>query len=163
MSLDVDVSSQGVRSPLGRQRTQEIVQTVLKSENVRNALVSITYVDKRTMAQLNKQHLGHSGPTDVISFGFSRPSTSDPVVGDIYVCPDVARSNADERGETIRRELTRLVAHGALHILGYDHPHEDREDSEMWRKQERLVSRLGSTASPGKRSFRRSAPQDDAP
>ena len=142
MSLDVDVSSDGARSPLSRERTQKIVHAVLRSEKVRNALVSITFVDKRTMARLNKTHLGHAGPTDVISFGFTRPAATDPVVGDIYVCPDVARDNARGRGEPVRREMARLIVHGTLHILGYDHPDEDRETSDMWRTQERLVARL---------------------
>ena len=142
MSLDVDVSSEGVRSPLSRHRTQEIVQSVLRSEKVRNALVSITFLDKRAMARLNKKHLEHVGPTDVISFGFTRATADDPVVGDIYVCPEVARDNA--RGEPIRREIARLVVHGTLHILGHDHPDEGRETSAMWRKQERLLARLGS-------------------
>ena len=142
MSLDVDVASDGARSPLARARTQEIVQAVLRSEKVRNALVSITFVGERSMARLNKAHLGHSGPTDVISFGFTRASTADPVVGDIYICPAVARDNARARRELVRREVARLVVHGTLHILGYDHPDEDRERSEMWRKQERLVARM---------------------
>ena len=160
MSLDVDVSSNGARAPLSRKATQETVQSVLRSEKVRNALVSITFLDKRAMARLNKEHLRHRGPTDVISFGFARATKTDPVVGDIYICPDVARENAKGRDETVGRELKRLVIHGTLHILGYDHPHEDREASEMWRKQERLVSRL--TATPGERTFRRSAPQGDS-
>jgi probable rRNA maturation factor len=142
MSLDVDVSSDGVRSPISRERTQEIVQRVLRSEKVRNALVSITFLDKRSMARLNKEHLGHAGPTDVISFGFTRAAATDPVVGDVYVCPEVARDNARGRGEPVRREVARLVVHGTLHILGHDHPDEGRESSEMWRTQERLVSRL---------------------
>lgn len=142
MSLDVDVSSDGVRSPLSRERTQDIVQGVLRSEKVRNGLVSITFVGKRSMARLNKKHLGHTGPTDVISFGFTRAAATDPVIGDIYICPEVARDNARGRGELVRREVARLVVHGTLHILGHDHPDEARETSEMWRKQERLVSRL---------------------
>ena len=141
MSLDVDVSSDGVRSPLSRQRTQDIVQSVLRSEKVRSALVSITFLDKRAMSRMNKEHLGHLGATDVISFGFTRAAATDPVVGDVYVCPDVARENARARGEQVRREVARLIVHGTLHILGHDHPDEDREQSEMWRKQERLVAR----------------------
>lgn len=142
MSLDVDVSSDGVRSPLSRQRTQNLVQGVLRSEKVRNALVSITFLDKRTMSRMNKAHLGHRGATDVISFGFTRAAATDPVVGDVYVCPDVARENAHARGEQVRREVARLIVHGTLHILGHDHPDEDREQSDMWRKQERLIARL---------------------
>ena len=178
MSLDVDVSSNGVRSPLSRERTQEVVQSALRSDKVRNALVSVTFLGKRAMARLNKTHLGHSGATDVISFGFTRAVATDPVVGDIYICPDVARENARARREPVLREVARLVVHGTLHILGHEHPDEGREKSAMWRKQERLVaslvilsgeaakgslSRQGSLkALDGKRSFRRSAPQDDS-
>lgn len=155
MSLDVDVSSDGVRSPLSRLHTQEIVQGVLRSEKVRSALVSITFLDKTAMARMNRAHLGHAGATDVISFGFTRATQADPVVGDVYVCPEVARENARAGGESVRREVERLVVHGTLHILGHDHPDEGRESSEMWRKQERLLARLGAGAPeailPGKR------------
>jgi len=141
MSLDVDVASDGARSPLGRARTQEIVQAVLRSEKVRNALVSITFVDERSMARLNKTHLGHSGPTDVISFGFTRASAADPVVGDIYIAPDVARENAARFARGVREEVARLIVHGTLHVLGHDHPQgADRTTSAMWRRQERLLA-----------------------
>jgi probable rRNA maturation factor len=91
---------------------------------------------------LNRKHLGHAGPTDVISFGFSRPSRRDPVVGDIYIAPDVARRNARAAARPLREEIVRLVVHGTLHVLGYDHPDAGREGSAMWRRQERLVTRL---------------------
>jgi probable rRNA maturation factor len=149
MSLDIDVSTDGVRAPLGRGRIIEVAQTVLRSEEVRNALVSITLLDKRAMARLNASHLGHRGATDVISFGFTRATKSDPVVGDIYICPDVARENALARREPVRRELARLVVHGVLHILGHEHPVDDgRESSRMWKRQERLVTRIAGGATP---------------
>ena len=142
MSLDVDVTTNGERS-LSRSRIIQIAQSALRAEKVRHALVSITLLDRRRMARLNGTHLRHRGPTDVISFGFTRATPKDPVVGDIYVCPDVARENALARREPIRRELTRLVVHGVLHILGHDHPETyAREQSPMWKRQEKIVARL---------------------
>jgi probable rRNA maturation factor len=95
------------------------------------------------MARMNRRHLNHPGATDVISFGFTRATDRDPVVGDIYLCPEVARANARVRGVSAREELTRLVVHGVLHVLGYDHPGDDRrESSDMWRRQERVVRQL---------------------
>ena len=147
MSLDVDVTTNGERLPVSRARVVEIAQSVLRGERVRHALVSITMLDRRAMARLNTTHLGHRGPTDVISFGFTRATPSDPVVGDIYVCPSVGRANAAARKEPVRRELTRLVVHGILHILGHDHPESNaREQSAMWRRQEQLVNRLSTEA-----------------
>jgi rRNA maturation RNase YbeY len=77
------------------------------------------------MEKLNSDFLSHDGPTDVISFGLARASKSSPVIGDIYICPLVAERNARRLGITAKEELTRLVIHGMLHILGHDHPEGD--------------------------------------
>ncbi len=143
MSLDVDVATERVRIPLSRERVAELARAVLRAERIRHALVSITFVGRRRIASLNEQHLGHRGPTDVISFAFERATRAEPVIGDVYVAPEVARENAAARRIGLREELTRLVVHGVLHILGHDHPDGDaRERSPMWQRQERLVRRL---------------------
>jgi probable rRNA maturation factor len=147
MSLEVDVSLDGVRTPLASVRIAEIARTSLRAERVRNALLSIALVDRGTIARLNRRHLGHTGATDVLSFGFTRATGADPVIGDIYICPDVARANARARSVGMREEIARLVVHGVLHVLGYDHPEGgSREDSDMWRRQERLLRRIAAGA-----------------
>ena len=76
-----------------------------------------------------------------ISFALSAPDGS--LVGDVYVCRSVAARQAKQLGVPLRQELIRLVVHGTLHVLGYDHPAgEGRVRSPMWRKQERYVARL---------------------
>ncbi|HEY4217631.1 MAG TPA: rRNA maturation RNase YbeY [Gemmatimonadaceae bacterium] len=143
MSIDVFVDAEGVRSPLGRDAVARIAQGALRAEKVRDAMLSITMLSRRAMAKANSTHLGHSGATDVISFGFTRATPSDPVIGDIYICPDVARENAAARGAGVREEIGRLVVHGVLHVLGHDHPvDERRESSAMWKRQEQLLRRL---------------------
>lgn len=137
MSLDVSVSADGVRSPLGRARIADVARVALRSEGVRHALVSITLLSPRAIAAMNRQHLSHEGPTDVISFGFERASRTDPVVGDIYIAPQIAAANARSSGIPAREEIARLVVHGVLHVLGHDHPDEGREQSTMWKRQER--------------------------
>ena len=141
MTLTVDVASDGVRLPLSRARVSDVARGALRSERVKDALVSITFLDRRAIARLNTTHLGHTGATDVISFGFVRATPDDPVIGDIYICPDVGRENAKSRRTPVREEIARLVVHGVLHVLGHDHPDEHRESSDMWRRQERLVRR----------------------
>jgi probable rRNA maturation factor len=143
MSVDVDVSAEGVRVPLSRARVGEIARTTLRAERVPHALLSVTFLSRERIAALNKRHLGHTGPTDVISFGFARRTPRDPVVGDVYIAPQVARANAQARRIPVREELARLVVHGTLHVLGYDHPAgAGREESDMWRRQERLLRRV---------------------
>ena len=142
MSLDVDVATLNVRAPLARSAIAEIARRTLRAEGVRDALISVTLVDTTTMARLNRTHLGHRGATDVISFQFNRVRRLDPVIGDVYVCPAMARRNAAERRTRVREEVARLVIHGLLHVLGHDHPEDDdRETSPMWRRQEQLVRR----------------------
>ena len=144
MSLIVDVSADGVPVSIAMGRVRDIAAAVLRAERVRDALVSIAFVSRRRIAGMNARHLGYAGPTDVISFGLSRSpraAARGAVVGDIYIAPDVARANAVRFGSSVRQELARLVVHGTLHVLGYDHPDgDDRTASPMWRRQERLLT-----------------------
>ena len=65
------------------------------------------------------------------------------MVGDVYVCPAVARATASEVGVSEEEELLRLVVHGTLHVLGHDHPvGEGRSESTMFELQEALVRQV---------------------
>jgi probable rRNA maturation factor len=146
MTLAVDVATEGVRVPIARSRVATLAERVLRRERVRDALLSIAFVTDRRIAALNREHLGHAGPTDVISFGFAPVGSRRVVVGDVYIAPGVARRNAREHGGGIREELLRLVGHGVLHVIGHEHPEDDsRYGSPMWRRQERLLRSLGTT------------------
>ena len=140
MSRFVEVAADGVRIPLARARVTAVARRVLRAEGVRDARVSITFVSARRIAALNWRHLRHRGPTDVISFAFASDIPEAPVTGDIYIAPDVARRNAATHSVGVKEELTRLVVHGVLHVLGFDHPEGSaRVASPMWQRQEALV------------------------
>ena len=131
----------GVRASVARDRIADAVATVLRAERVGAALVSVTLVSARRIAAMNRRHLGHAGPTDVISFAFRDPAGA--VIGDVYIAPTVATANARRFKRPAREELLRLAVHGTLHVLGHDHPEgEARERSPMWRRQEALVRRV---------------------
>jgi rRNA maturation RNase YbeY len=149
VSVAVDVAAEGVRAPLAARRVADLARGVLAAERVREAMLSIAFVTDREIARLNRAHLGHRGPTDGISFGFAPAGTGGPVVGDIYIAPDVARVNARAHGVGVREELARLVVHGTLHVLGYEHPEDEaRATSTMWRRQEALLARLFTSPPP---------------
>lgn len=143
MSLAIDVSSTVRRLLVSRERVKSAAIAALKAERVANGMLSITFVGRAAMSELNQRYLGHRGPTDVISFGLGRHGGRGPVVGDIYICAEIARANAKRQGVSAQEELLRLVVHGTLHVLGYDHPvGATRTTSPMWRKQERIVARV---------------------
>ena len=140
--LAVDVSSTLRRRVVSLERARKVALLVLESEKVRNAMISIVFVSSQKIATLNSKYLKKNRPTDVIAFGFGSGSRGGAVVGDIYICPDVARTNAKAEHVSLREELDRLVVHGVLHVLGYDHPESDsRISSRMWKKQEIILKR----------------------
>jgi probable rRNA maturation factor len=142
--LAVAVTADGVRVPLARARAVALVREVLAAERVRDALLSFTFVSSASIARMNREHLDHRGPTDVISFGLS--ADGGPVVGDVYICPEVAREHAREHGGTMREEIARLLIHGTLHVLGYAHAEDDeRTTGRMWTRQERLLQTTRAT------------------
>ena len=135
-----EVVVQGRHLPLSPALVRRVVEGVLKAER-RKGLISVTFLGRDSMRRLNAAHKGHDRPTDVLSFPLADPTGE--VVGDVYVCPWVARREAEARGISLREELIRLVVHGTLHALGHDHPEgTERTRSAMWRRQERYVEAL---------------------
>ena len=150
-----------VREALPAREAAALAERVLRAEGARDAALSVTFVGRRRIRTLNRAWLGHDRVTDVIAFNLQgapahsrtaarsgppvRPSARPPVVGDIYICPEVAAASARRHGVSRREELRRLVIHGVLHVLGYDHPRgADRAGSPMWRRQERHLARFGA-------------------
>lgn len=115
---------------------------VLDGEGVGAAAISITFLSGPRMRGLNRKALGRDRATDVIAFPLAHLGT---VAGDVYVCPSVARRSAITAGVTERQEVLRLVVHGILHVLGYEHPEgKGRTGSAMWCAQERYVREISS-------------------
>lgn len=135
-----EVLVSGRRLPLSRALVRRVVEAVLEAER-RQGLVSVTFLGRHSMQRLNAAHRGHDRPTDVLTFALGGPKGQ--VIGDVYICPWVARREARARGIPLREELIRLVVHGTLHAVGREHPEgPDRTRSAMWRRQERYVEAL---------------------
>jgi len=119
------------------------VLATAEATGVEDGEISITFLDATAIAALNESHLQRQGPTDVIAFNLAEPKEP---LGDVYICPDVARQSAEEYDVELREELLRLVVHGVLHVFGYDHPEgPEREESEMFRRQEAILARVYPT------------------
>ena len=145
VSAAVGVAIEGTRIPISRARVAAVARTVLKAEKEKDAMISIAFVSDRVIRTLNKRHLRRDRVTDVIAFGFRRTGRKGPLIGDVYIAPGVARASAKANGISVREEIVRLIVHGVLHVLGYDHPETGRTQSAMWRRQEQLVARLSKT------------------
>lgn len=107
--------------------------------------LSVALVDTERIARLNVAHLGHEGPTDVISF--PAEETEEGRGGEVIICLPVAREQAAERSHSLARELAILAAHGTLHTLGYrDDTEEGRAEMEKLQEEaaERALAAVGS-------------------
>jgi probable rRNA maturation factor len=127
--------------------------------------MSLIFVDEPTIAGLNERFLGASGPTDVLAFPMdeevppggrqpdeggrgpgapTEPGDPPALLGDVVVCPEVARRQALERGVPADDELALLVVHGVLHLLEYDHV-DDEDAVAMRRREQELLLRFRDT------------------
>ena len=83
----------------------------------RDWIVSISFVKRGAMKKLNSAYRKKDMPTDVLSFNMNEGK----LLGDVVVCPSVAKANARKYNVSFNAEISRLVVHGLLHLLGYDH------------------------------------------
>ena len=83
--------------------------------------LSILLVGADHIKTLNKRFAGEEYATDVLAFPMMDDEDNDLLLGDVVVCPEVAKRNAAKLGHDLNSELDTLVVHGTLHLLGYDH------------------------------------------
>jgi len=106
--------------------------------------LSVSFVEEGEMRNMNRTYRGKDSPTDVLSFsfleGFEQPVPEDmpcPPIGEIIICTDIAEVEAREHGETLHQAIEKLVVHGFLHILGYEHEGVNGESANRMREKER--------------------------
>jgi len=134
----IDIGTEKASIPVSLlEELESAVRWTLAAERVGKVELSLALMLDETMSGLNEQYLSHDGPTDVISFPFEQ--VDDTRFGDVYIGIEQAERQAAELGVPLREELLRLAIHGTLHVLGWDHPEEDREASPMFRRQEELL------------------------
>ena len=116
------------------------------------AELSVLLVSSRVMADLHERWMDLPGPTDVLAFPMDdaeegsllaggkpdSPSGGPALLGDIVLCPEVAREQALAAGHSVLDELHLLTVHGVLHLLGYDHA-EPAQECEMFALQDRIL------------------------
>lgn len=126
--------------------TKKIAKAINKEEKLKGKhYISIIIVDNEKIHEINKEYRNIDRPTDVISFALGDGEAVLPEeLGDIFISFEKANEQAKEYGHSLLREVSFLITHGILHLLGYDH--QIKEDEErMFKKQEIILERLGIT------------------
>jgi len=130
---------------------EKIAIKVLESEGFKtNCEISVSIVDEEEIKDINSQFRGIDKVTDVLSFPqltfcedehMGINESGEIILGDIVICLDKAKKQAEEYGHSLQREVGFLTAHSMLHLLGYDHM-EESEEKIMFEKQEIVLTCL---------------------
>ncbi len=128
---------------------KKVLKSAVKKENLDNVSFNVIIVDNEYIHELNKNYRNIDRETDVITFALEDEDTiilpdSERILGDIYISIDKARSQAEEYGHSLLRELSFLAVHGFYHLLGYDHMTPE-DEKVMFTKQEEVLEEYGIT------------------
>jgi probable rRNA maturation factor len=155
LNVSVELSVEdGLNATWDEQRISQLVRSIVANEFPGGGeyAISLHLVGDETIRALNVEHRDVDAHTDVLSFPlhdpngmrFVLPPNQPAALGDVVISFPTAAAQAEEFGHSVDREIGYLVAHGVLHVLGYDH--EDDEDQRRMRQQEEDALRpLGFT------------------
>jgi len=123
--------SQGLKGKI-----KKVTKLVLSRKNIKGA-VSITFVDDPFIRKLNKKHRKMDRATDVLSFSMNEEG----LIGDIVISLDSAKRNAKRYNEELNKEILRLVVHGSLHLMDFDHVKKS-ERQHFFKKQDSVLKQI---------------------
>ena len=138
--IDLDIKYHVHSSPDDTLRFQQAANWILNRFDLARLTVSISIVDDSTIHELNRTHLNHDWPTDVISFVFEQDDQC--VDGEVIASMDTAKRLCDKAGWRCEDELLLYVVHGLLHLAGLDDV-DDRRRQEMRVEEQACLMDLG--------------------
>ncbi|UCG38918.1 MAG: rRNA maturation RNase YbeY [bacterium] len=136
-----------IRSPEAeplRRMLRDLASRILSDLGRAEAELSILVTDDGQVRSLNRQYRGKDSATDVLSFSQSEgegPQGPHDLLGDVVISWDSAVRQSEQYGHGVRAEVARLMVHGILHLLGYDHEDEAESSGEMRALEERYARR----------------------
>jgi probable rRNA maturation factor len=145
---EVEVTNE-TRYRFREEAVAQVIIRVLAAEDA-DGVVAVAFLDEGAVAELNGRYRGHAESTDVLSFpagdteeaDWPEPDgLEDAFLGDVVICPAVAERNALEDEIPLAEEIRRLLVHGGLHLLGYDHV---ADDGEMRARETALLEQIGA-------------------
>lgn len=146
----VDVYNEGVKLPrrgVTKKRSREIALSAAQILGLENASITLIITSNEYIRGINNEYRGRNEPTDVVSFSnrdnpFPMAELPDEEIGDIFISLDRIISQAVEYSVTPPEELKRLIIHGLLHLVGYDHERSDADEKIMTDLEDDLYTRI---------------------
>lgn len=112
---------------------KRIAERVLKEEK-KERNISIAFIGEEKMRKLNKKHRKKNKVTDVLAFGEG--------LEEIVICLREVKKNAEKFNSSFQKELARVLIHGTLHLLSYNHEKSEREEKKMKETEKHYLKKL---------------------
>jgi len=120
----------------------KIAHRALEVLGLNKAELSIVLVSDAQIRRLNKLYRNKDKPTDVLSFPIGEKVEDWLILGDVVISVDTAKRQAQELGYSLEEELKRLLVHGLVHLLGYDHELGGEEEKKFFELEEFVLKGL---------------------
>lgn len=119
---------------------EALAKKMLRAVREADAELGIELVGDQRMRRLNHRYRHRDAPTDVLAFSLREaPGPSSPLLGDVVISLHTAARQASAQGHSLDREIVTLLAHGLVHLCGYDHERGPREARRMKRKERAVL------------------------
>lgn len=139
MSVEIVLRTGGGK--LSLRRLKKTGRRILDLLDQKRAELSLALVGDREIQELNARYRNKNEPTDVLSFPMDPALPAGKrILGDVVISVEQAEKQARKRSKTLDDEIERLLIHGTLHLLGYDHERSEGE-AKVMRALERKISR----------------------
>ncbi|AYQ34953.1 MULTISPECIES: rRNA maturation RNase YbeY [Runella] len=119
-------------------KTKTWLKDIIESEGFELNQLNYIFCSDEYLLSVNQQYLNHDFYTDIITFDNSE-EIEGIVEGDIFISIDRVKENAEQLSKTFKEELLRVLAHGVLHLVGYD-DHEDEDELVMRQKEDTYIA-----------------------
>ncbi|MCK9474910.1 MAG: rRNA maturation RNase YbeY [Candidatus Muirbacterium halophilum] len=141
VEIDEDIT---LKTGIDENLIVDIIQQTIRIKYSEKMIVDITFVDKETIKKLNNDYRKIDSVTDVLSFPLKEGDFSEfsqKLLGDVIICIDCVEENAENNKINFKEELIRVIIHGVLHLLGFDHAiHSEKQI--MFEHQEELLKKF---------------------
>ncbi|MDH4129307.1 MAG: rRNA maturation RNase YbeY [Spirochaetota bacterium] len=127
-----------------------VADKTLKFSGIKDKSLSLVLVGEQRIRNLNKKYRKKNKVTDVLSFGMdgteairiNKISEINKFLGEIVICPSYVRKSAKRQNRSYQSELTEILIHGILHLLGYDHEHKKENAKKMLELQKKILNSI---------------------
>ena len=142
-SMPVDIVRRGAGNKYSARLLRNAALEVLRLLDHEDDELSVALVGNPEIRRLNARYRAKDYATDVLSFPAGDPMAGTVrLLGDVVISIDKARSQAKGRGRTMKEEMTTLLIHGIVHLLGYDHERSARDARVMRRLEQKIYRKL---------------------